>query len=148
MSATFPELNLDKQLCFSLYAASRQVTRLYQPLLKRHDITYPQYIVLLILWQNDGLTVKDIGHQSQLKSNTLTPLLKRLEQNELVVRKRAKDDERQCHIFLTDKGKVLERECACIPREMMDQTEMSVEKLLQLKALLDEFLHLQEKHGE
>ncbi|MBQ4812020.1 MarR family transcriptional regulator [Pseudoalteromonas luteoviolacea] len=147
MSAKFPDLNLDKQLCFSLYAASRQVTRLYQPLLKRHDLTYPQYIVLLILWQTDGLMVKDIGHQSQLKSNTLTPLLKRLEQNGLVSRRRAKDDERQCYIFLTDKGKALESECACIPMEMLGQTDMSVDKLMQLKTLLDEFLQLQENHG-
>ncbi|KZX01810.1 MarR family transcriptional regulator [Pseudoalteromonas luteoviolacea] len=143
----FPDLNLDKQLCFSLYAASRQVTRLYQPLLKRHDLTYPQYIVLLILWQTDGVMVKDIGHQSQLKSNTLTPLLKRLEQNGLVSRKRAKEDERQCYVFLTDKGKALEKECACIPMEMMGQTDMSLDKLMQLKSLLDEFLQLQEKHG-
>ncbi|KZN29580.1 hypothetical protein N480_07600 [Pseudoalteromonas luteoviolacea S2607] len=147
MSAKFPDLNLDKQLCFSLYAASRQVTRLYQPLLKRHDLTYPQYIVLLILWQTDGLMVKDIGHQSQLKSNTLTPLLKRLEQSGLVSRKRAKEDERQCYVFLTDRGKALENECACIPMEMMGQTDMSLDKLMQLKSLLDEFLQLQEKHG-
>ncbi|KZN56006.1 MarR family winged helix-turn-helix transcriptional regulator [Pseudoalteromonas luteoviolacea] len=147
MSVKFPDLNLDKQLCFSLYAASRQVTRLYQPLLKRHDLTYPQYIVLLILWQTDGVMVKDIGHQSQLKSNTLTPLLKRLEQNGLVSRKRAKEDERQCYVFLTDKGKALENECACIPMEMMGQTDMSLDKLMQLKSLLDEFLQLQEKHG-
>ncbi|KZN68511.1 MarR family winged helix-turn-helix transcriptional regulator [Pseudoalteromonas luteoviolacea] len=147
MSAKFPDLNLDKQLCFSLYAASRQVTRLYQPLLKRHDLTYPQYIVLLILWQTDGLMVKDIGHQSQLKSNTLTPLLKRLEQSGLVSRKRAKEDERQCYVFLTDRGKALEKECACIPMEMMGQTDMSLDKLMQLKSLLDEFLQLQEKHG-
>ncbi|QPB82020.1 MarR family transcriptional regulator [Pseudoalteromonas rubra] len=134
------ELRLDNQLCFSLYAASRQVTRLYQPLLKARGLTYPQYIVLMILWQQDGLLVGEIGKRAQLNSNTLTPLLKRLAQQALVTRERSERDERQCHIYLTEKGKALEADCSCIPQQMLAQTKMPLADLQQLKALLDGFL--------
>ncbi|AOT09675.1 MarR family winged helix-turn-helix transcriptional regulator [Pseudoalteromonas luteoviolacea] len=147
MSDKHPELNLDNQLCFSLYAASRHITRLYQPILKQHNLTYPQYIVLLILWQKDGILVKDIGERAQLKSNTLTPLLKRLEQNGLVTRQRDSEDERQCYVYLTEQGKNLERLCACIPSQMLKQTEMPVEKLIELKQLLDQLM-VTEMHGK
>ncbi|MCF6439023.1 MarR family transcriptional regulator [Pseudoalteromonas luteoviolacea] len=147
MSDKHPELNLDNQLCFSLYAASRHITRLYQPMLKQHNLTYPQYIVLLILWQKDGMLVKDIGERAQLKSNTLTPLLKRLEQNGLVTRQRDSEDERQCYVYLTEQGKSLESLCACIPSQMLKQTEMPVEKLIELKQLLDQLM-VTEVHGK
>ncbi|MBQ4876769.1 MarR family transcriptional regulator [Pseudoalteromonas luteoviolacea] len=147
MSDKHPELNLDNQLCFSLYAASRHITRLYQPMLKQHNLTYPQYIVLLILWQKDGMLVKDIGERAQLKSNTLTPLLKRLEQNGLVTRQRDSEDERQCYVYLTEQGKNLESLCACIPSQMLKQTEMPVEKLIELKQLLDQLM-VTEVHGK
>ncbi|ESP95152.1 MULTISPECIES: MarR family winged helix-turn-helix transcriptional regulator [Pseudoalteromonas] len=148
MSDKFPELNLDNQLCFSLYAASRHVTRLYQPLLKKYDLTYPQYIVMLILWQQDGLLVKEIGNRAQLKSNTLTPLLKRLEQGNLLKRQRDTEDERQCYVFLTEKGKSLETQCACIPSQMLKQTDMPLEKIIELKQLLDQLILLQDPHGK
>ncbi|KZN51416.1 MarR family winged helix-turn-helix transcriptional regulator [Pseudoalteromonas luteoviolacea] len=147
MSDKHPELNLDNQLCFSLYAASRHITRLYQPMLKQHNLTYPQYIVLLILWQKDGMLVKDIGERAQLKSNTLTPLLKRLEQNGLVTRQRDSEDERQCYVYLTEQGKNLESLCACIPSQMLKQTEIPVEKLIELKQLLDQLM-VTEVHGK
>ncbi|KID57969.1 MarR family transcriptional regulator [Pseudoalteromonas luteoviolacea] len=147
MSDKHPELNLDNQLCFSLYAASRHITRLYQPMLKQHNLTYPQYIVLLILWQKEGMLVKDIGERAQLKSNTLTPLLKRLEQNGLVTRQRDSEDERQCYVYLTEQGKSLESVCACIPSQMLKQTEMPVEKLIELKQLLDQLM-VTEVHGK
>ncbi|MDK1289543.1 MarR family winged helix-turn-helix transcriptional regulator [Pseudoalteromonas umbrosa] len=147
MSEKHPELNLDNQLCFSLYAASRHITRLYQPMLKQHNLTYPQYIVLLILWQKDGMLIKDIGERAQLKSNTLTPLLKRLEQNGLVTRQRDSEDERQCYVYLTEQGKNLESLCACIPSQMLKQTEMPIEKLIELKQLLDQLV-VKEVHGK
>ncbi|KZN58263.1 hypothetical protein N473_05840 [Pseudoalteromonas luteoviolacea CPMOR-1] len=147
MSDKHPELNLDNQLCFSLYAASRHITRLYQPMLKQHNLTYPQYIVLLILWQKNGMLVKDIGERAQLKSNTLTPLLKRLEQNGLVTRQRDSEDERQCYVYLTEQGTSLESLCACIPSQMLKQTEMPVAKLIELKQLLDQLM-VTEVHGK
>ncbi|WP_440055155.1 MarR family winged helix-turn-helix transcriptional regulator [Pseudoalteromonas sp. T1lg65] len=143
MSEKHPQLDLENQLCFKLYAASRQVTKLYQPLLKQLDLTYPQYIVLLILWQQDGLLVKEIGAQAELNSNTLTPLLKRLEQREIVIRKRNPDDERQMFIFLTEKGRALEAHCACIPAQMLQSSGMSLEQVSELKSLLEQFLQTQ-----
>ncbi|MEI5639435.1 MULTISPECIES: MarR family winged helix-turn-helix transcriptional regulator [unclassified Pseudoalteromonas] len=143
MSDKYPQLRLENQLCFRLYAASRQVTRLYQPLLKKLDLTYPQYIVLLILWEQDGLLVKEIGARAELSSNTLTPLLKRLAERDIVTRSRNSEDERQTFIHLTDKGKALEQECACIPAAMLNQAGMSMAQIAALKDTLDAFLALQ-----
>lgn len=108
-------LRLDRQLCFPLYAASRLMTRAYQPLLAPLGLTYPQYIVLLILWEDAPCTVSHIGERSLLNSNTLTPLLKRLEQLGYVSRTRGADDERVVEISLTKAGSALERQCVCIP---------------------------------
>ncbi len=94
MPATANDLLLEHQICFPLYAASRLLTRLYQPLLEPLGLTYPQYIVLMILWEDAPCTVSHIGERAQLASNTLTPLLKRLEQSGLVQRERSSDDER------------------------------------------------------
>lgn len=118
MTKTCEQLKLENQLCFPLYAASRLTTKLYAPHLKQLDITYPQYLVLLVLWEYETMAVKDIGSLLFLESNTLTPLLKRLEQKELVSRTRATDDERTVHIALTAKGKLLQVAAASIPKEI------------------------------
>lgn len=118
MTKTCEQLKLENQLCFPLYAASRLTTKLYAPHLKQLDITYPQYLVLLVLWEYETMAVKDIGSLLFLESNTLTPLLKRLEQKELVSRTRATDDERTVHIALTAKGKQLQVAAASIPQEI------------------------------
>ncbi|CAM1361458.1 Organic hydroperoxide resistance transcriptional regulator [Tenacibaculum litopenaei] len=118
MTKTCEQLKLENQLCFPLYAASRLTTKLYAPHLKQLDITYPQYLVLLVLWEYETMAVKDIGSLLFLESNTLTPLLKRLEQKELVSRTRATDDERTVHIALTAKGKQLQVAAASIPKEI------------------------------
>ncbi|WP_462155258.1 MarR family winged helix-turn-helix transcriptional regulator [Pseudoalteromonas piscicida] len=137
MSQSNPQLNLDNQICFRLYSASRQVTRLYQPLLKEVGLTYPQYIVLLILWEQDGQLVKEIGERAELNSNTLTPLLKRLAERGLVTRSKNPDDERQTFIHLTHAGKTLEQSCACIPAQMMAKAGLSMEQIQLLKQSLD-----------
>ena len=133
-------LKLENQLCFPLYAASRLVTRLYQPLLEAHGLTYPQYIVLLILWEQDGLTVSDIGDKAMLSSNTLTPLLKRMQGAELVERARSEFDERKVIIKLTEKGHALKSEVACIPMQLLENSQIDIEKAKQLKSLLDELI--------
>ena len=111
-------LRLDRQLCFALHAASRAVTQAYQPLLAPLGLTYPQYLVLLVLWEGDGLLVKAIGERLDLDSGTLTPLLKRLEAAGRVVRERQADDQRQVRIRLTQAGRELEIRAAAIPREL------------------------------
>ena len=112
-------LLLENQLCFPLYAVSRLVTQLYTPLLDELDITYPQYLVLLVLWERGQLPVTDIGAQLLLETNTLTPLLKRMEQKQLIQRTRATDDERRVLISLTARGRKLKQKAICIPQALM-----------------------------
>lgn len=107
--------SLDEQLCFAVYSAAHAFGRAYRTLLTRHDLTYPQYLVLMVLWQQEGLTVKEIGGRLFLDSGTLTPLLKRMEAAGHVRRARDRTDERQVSIFLTAKGRALEGKLDCIP---------------------------------
>lgn len=113
---------LDNQLCFAVYAAAHAFGRAYRNLLGRHELTYPQYLVLLVLWEEDGLTVKEIGERLFLDSGTLTPLLKRLEASGRVRRARDRPDERQVSIFLTEAGEGLRGTLACIPDEAGSMT--------------------------
>lgn len=109
------EQSLDSQLCFAVYSAAHAFGRAYRALLAAHDLTYPQYLVLLVLWEQEGLTVKEIGTRLFLDSGTLTPLLKRLEASNHVRRARDRSDERQVSIFLTDKGRELQGRMDCVP---------------------------------
>ena len=137
-------LLLQNQLCFPLYAASRLLTRLYQPMLEPLGLTYPQYIVLLILWEDGPSTVSHIGKRAQLATNTLTPLLKRLEALALLTRERSSKDERVVNIVLTAAGEDLRAQCACIPMEMLKQVGYPIADNLALKRQLDAFLlHLE-----
>ncbi|MGE7878257.1 MarR family winged helix-turn-helix transcriptional regulator [Peribacillus muralis] len=106
---------LENQLCFLLYASSREMTKKYKPLLDKLEVTYPQYLVLLLLWEQDTLTVKKLGKLLALDSGTLTPMLKRMEQNDLIVRERSAQDERSVMILLTEKGRGLQAEACFIP---------------------------------
>ncbi|GLQ96023.1 MarR family winged helix-turn-helix transcriptional regulator [Dyella mobilis] len=128
-----PSLLLDEQLCFALYAASRRMTAAYRPLLEAMDLTYPQYLVMLVLWERDGLTVRELGARLQLDSGTLTPLLKRLEQAGLVARRRRQSDEREVEISLTDAGGKLHERAADIPRCLADRLCMSVDAFVRLR---------------
>lgn len=123
MSASAESLFLEKQLCFPLYAASRLTTKIYAPLLKELDITYPQYLVLLVLWQHGEQSVNEIGNKLFLESNTVTPLLKRLEQKELISRNRSAEDERSVRIALTSKGELLKTEAMEIPEKIIGSFE-------------------------
>lgn len=126
-------LHLDQQLCFALYAASRRMTATYRPLLEALDLTYPQYLVMLVLWERDGLTVRELGERLQLDSGTLTPLLKRLEQAGLLGRRRRQSDEREVEITLTDAGHTLRERAAEIPRCMAEKLCMSVDAFTRLR---------------
>lgn len=134
-------LRLDQQLCFPLYAASRLVTRLYHDKLAPLGITYPQYVALMILWEEAPCSVSRLGERAMLNSNTLTPLLKRLEQQGLISRQRDATDERQVNINLTAAGRALENQCQCIPGELISRIGgQEAEEFAQLKVLLDKLL--------
>jgi DNA-binding MarR family transcriptional regulator len=118
---------LDNQLCFAVYAAAHAFGRAYRNLLGRYELTYPQYLVLLVLWEQDGLSVKEIGNRLFLDSGTLTPLLKRLEASGRVRRARDRVDERQVSIFLTPAGAKLRDVLACIPDDAGGLTGLDIE---------------------
>lgn len=131
-NATDNALLLDNQLCFALYSASLAMTKLYKPLLEELGITYPQYLVMLVLWEGDGLTVGELGQRLFLDSGTLTPLLKRLEAAGLVSRIRAVDDERRVHLNLTTAGRKLKAKAAKIPGCVLAATQCSLPDVVQL----------------
>ena len=114
----YPQLKLDKQLCFRFYTVSRLITQAYQPLLKGLGLTYPQYLVMLVLWEQDAQPVNDIAKRLMLNTNTITPLLKRMEAEGIVKREKGTDDARQVIVSLTAKGKSLEEQAASIPSEL------------------------------
>lgn len=116
------ELQLDNQICFRLYSAARMVTQSYTPMLNALGITYPQYLVLMVLWEKDCQPVNDIAHRLLLETNTVTPLLQRMEKQGIIVRKKGEQDKRQNIVSLTEQGKDLERKaCELIPAGMGKQ---------------------------
>jgi len=125
-------LRLDHQLCFALYSASLAMTKLYKPLLEPLGLTYPQYLAMLALWENDGLTVSELGERLFLDSGTVTPLLKRLESADLVLRQRDAQDERRVLVWLTDAGRVLRRKAASVPGCVLDASQCQVGEVLAL----------------
>lgn len=113
------ELRLDNQICFRLYTAARLIIQAYTPMLSELGITYPQYLVLMVLWEKDAVPVNDIARRLLLETNTVTPLLQRMERQGLVIRERGEQDRRQQFVSLTEKGKTMEEQAyALIPRGM------------------------------
>jgi DNA-binding MarR family transcriptional regulator len=131
-----PSLQLDNQLCFALYSASLAMTKLYKPLLEELGLTYPQYLVMLVLWEQDGLMVSELGQRLFLDSGTLTPLLKRLESAGHVARIRDVEDERRVHITLTAQGRKLKARAAKVPGCIREASQCSLGELVQLKKQL------------
>jgi len=125
-------LLLDNQLCFALYSTSLAMTKLYKPLLDALGLTYPQYLAMLVLWEQDGLTVSELGERLYLDSGTLTPLLKRLEAAGLIARLRAVEDERRVHLTLTAAGRRLKARAAKIPGCILDASQCSLSELVSL----------------
>ena len=135
--------SLETQLCFALYSAMHAVGRAYGPLLDAFDLTYSQYLVMLVLWENDDIAVKQIGNRLFLDSGTLTPLLKRMEAAGLVTRLRDRDDERQVKVRLTDRGRAMQEDARSLPTSMAcamgqapDQLETLRDNLVQLRTNL------------
>jgi len=129
MSAPFP---LDQQLCFALYSASMAIGRAYKPMLDALGLTYPQYLVLHALWEQDGRTIGEIADRLGLESSTITPLVKRLESAGLLARARNPDDERQVLVSLTPRGHDIRDRCGCLGEELLARSGMSVEQLSKL----------------
>jgi DNA-binding MarR family transcriptional regulator len=125
-------LLLDNQLCFSLYSASLAMTKLYKPLLEALGLTYPQYLVMLVLWERDGLSVSALGERLSLDSGTLTPLLKRMETSGLLLRQRSREDERRVHVCLSAAGQTLQTQAAHIPGCVVTQSGLPLNDLVAL----------------
>ena len=136
---THASLHLENQLCFALYSTSLAMTKIYKPLLKSIGLTYPQYLVMLVLWEGDGPMVSDIGDRLFLDSGTLTPLLKRLEAMGLVARLRDTEDERRVRIKLTSAGTRLKSRAADIPSCVRNATGCSLSELLLLSQSIKKF---------
>ena len=141
---SYEQLKLENQLCFRLYTVSRLVIQAYRPYLEPLKLTYPQYIVLLTLWEKDHQLVNAIAHRLYLESNTITPLLQRLEKQGLVKRERGKEDGRQILVSLTKQGRELQEKAKHIPScltKTLEEKGLVPEKLLPLIAPLDELIH-------
>ena len=133
-------LRLENQLCFPLYAASREVIKLYKPYLDVLDLTYTQYIAMLLLWEHGSMTVKEIGDYLFLDSGTLTPLLKKLEAKGVISRTRSQKDERNLDVALTDAGRALQDKALSIPLSMGQYNPLSLEETVTLYNLLYKML--------
>ncbi len=134
-------LKLEDQLCFSLYATTREITKRYRPLLEELQVTYPQYLVLLVLWETDSISVKALGNRLYLDSGTLTPMLKRMEENHFLKRKRSEADERSVVVTLTTKGQEAKEQAACIPERLLENVDAEPEEIEQVKRTLMKMLH-------
>ncbi|HCX03894.1 MAG TPA: MarR family transcriptional regulator [Clostridiales bacterium] len=132
----YDSLKLENQLCFPLYAASRQITKLYRPILKPLGLTYTKYITMMALWEKDHVSVTDLGERLFLDSGTLTPLLKKLENQKLIKRKRDPDDERNLIVTLTKKGKKLKDEALKVPQEISSCIDIPPKDAQKLHRLL------------
>ena len=133
-------LKLENQLCFPLYAASREVIRRYRPFLDALDLTYTQYIALMVLWETDGISVKSLGEKLLLDSGTLTPMLKSMEQKGLVERKRDGKDERVLRVFLTEEGRSMQERAASVPGKIASCIPLNTEEAAALYLLLYKLL--------
>ena len=140
--AADPLLQLGNQLCFAIYSAGHAFNRVYKPLLDRLGLTYPQYLVMLVLWERDGVPVKDIGERLFLDSGRLTPLLKRLEAAHLLKRTRSTEDERQVLISLTSQGQALREKAKAVPEAILAASACS---LSELSAMKNELIALRDR---
>jgi DNA-binding MarR family transcriptional regulator len=134
-------LKLDKQLCCSVYVLHREIMQRYRAILEEIDLTYPQYITMMALWENDGQTVNQLGGKLYLDNGTLTPLLKRLEGKSLLTRTRSKEDERVVKIQLTAQGVQLKEKASCIPMQIFEALKLDRTDMVQLKSLAEKIVN-------
>ena len=136
------QLKLNNQICFPIYSVSRLITKAYKPFLEEMGLTYPQYLVLLALWENDNIAMNKIGEKLLLNTNTLSPLVKRMEKMELLRRKRSEKDERSVFIQLTEKGKELKNKAVPIPEKLLNTLlteDVSLTEIMLLKDTLNKW---------
>jgi MarR family transcriptional regulator, organic hydroperoxide resistance regulator len=148
---SFDQLKLGNQLCFPVYTASRLITREYQPFLDKLGITYPQYLVLMVLWETDTITVNEISKKLILNTNTITPLLKRMETQGIIERHRSENDERKVIVNLTPKGKLMQVDAAIIPEKLaagLISDKIKIEELIDLKQKLDAIINYLNKKNK
>lgn len=136
----YEKLKLDNQLCFPLYALSREIIKLYKPLLTKFNLTYTQYVAMLVLWETETIDFKSLGNRLHLDSGTLTPVLKKLVSLEYVNKYRNPDDDRQVIIELTQKGKILKEQIVEVPDQLLGDYKGDVQDLIMLKKYLDKVL--------
>lgn len=137
----YDKIKLENQVCFSLYALSREVIKLYKPLLDKHSLTYTQYIAMLVMWEEESIIFKELGKRLHLDSGTLTPVVKKLEYMELVTKYRNKEDDRIVTVELTEKGKALKDEILEVPDKMYCNFTSNQEDIIILKKYLDKILN-------
>lgn len=138
-------LQLSNQVCFPIYSASRLITKAYKPYLDEMGITYPQYLVLMVLWENDNLSVNQITEKLLLNTNTVSPLLKRMEKLELIQRNRSREDERSVLVQLKEKGKLLKDKAKPIPEKLLKillNENIKLSEVHQLKEMLNEWIEI------
>ncbi len=136
----YDTLKLENQICFPLYALSREIIKLYKPYLDKFNLTYTQYIAMLVMWEDEKIVFKDLGKKLHLDSGTLTPVLKKLESMELVTKYRTKEDDRIVVVELTEKGRELKEEVISIPQKIFCDSRMTDEEAVQFKYYLDKML--------
>ncbi len=136
----YDKIKLDNQICFPLYALSREIIKLYKPFLDKYDLTYTQYITMLVIWEEEKITFKDLGKRLHLDSGTLTPVLKKLESMELINKYRSKEDDRIVIVEITEKGKLLKEEILEVPEQIYCKLNIEAEELIAIKRQLDDIL--------
>lgn len=136
----YDSIKLENQLCFPLYAASREIIKLYKPILDKYNLTYTQYIAMLVLWEDEKLTVKQIGQKLHLDSGTLTPVLKKLEAMDLIIKYRDKDDDRVVIAELTQKARDMKEEITDVPNQLMCKVNLNKDEYLNFKIILEDLL--------
>jgi len=139
------QLLLENQLCFPIYATSRMITRLYQPLLDVIDLTYPQYLVMLVMWEQDHLSIGQLGNKLFLNTNTLTPLIKKMEQKGLILKQRSTLDERTVNVSLTDSGRQLKQKALDIPEKLASTSNIPISELNEFRNTMWKMLNFLEK---
>jgi DNA-binding MarR family transcriptional regulator len=140
-----PQLLLSNQVCFPIYSVSRLITKAYKPFLDKMGITYPQYLVLMVLWENDSLNINQITEKLLLNTNTLSPMLKRMEKLQLIERNRSIEDERSVIIKLTKKGMQLKKQAIPIPEQLVKSLlsdSIHIDDVMQLKDMMNEWIKL------
>ena len=145
------QLKLSNQICFPIYSASRLITKAYKPHLDKMGLTYPQYLVLMVLWETNGLTVNQISARLILNTNTISPLLKRMEKMGLLHRKRSNEDERSVIVGLTTKGEKLKAQAMPIPEKLLKvllTENIHLSEIVQLKEMLTEWITILSDHDK